>query len=145
MTDTEQTETASAPPDKFARKLAATERRNKAREIARRVAKMSDDERAALAARSLVTTIEGRTLSLHNQCLMALQRPGATLVGGFRQWLKHGRAVRKGEHGAVIWVPIGNKRADANGDTETTERTGFILASVFDVSQTQELETAVAA
>lgn len=96
---------------------------------------MSDEQRAALAARVSVVTIEGRQLSPHNQCLIALQVPAATIIGGFRQWIKAGRVVMKGQHGAVIWVPIGRKDKDG----ELTEKTGFVLGSVFDVSQTQEI------
>src|SRR6266446_4874150 len=77
VTNTETVKTVSASPDKEAR-------RAQLREVAQRVAKMSEDERAALAARVSVTTIEGRGLSLHNQCLLALQIPAATIVGCFR-------------------------------------------------------------
>ncbi|MGV1047645.1 MAG: hypothetical protein ACOYD4_03850, partial [Solirubrobacterales bacterium] len=72
-------------------------------------------------------------------------------VGGFRQWLKHGRAVRKGERGAMIWTPTGGRRpadptaaapaADApaaDGSAEPRE-SGFIISTVFDISQTDEL------
>lgn len=122
------------------------ERRAKMRALANQVGKMSEAQRQELAARLPgVTTIEGRMLSLHNQCLLAMQMPGATLVGGFRQWIKNGRAVRKGEHGACIWVPIGHKTTDENGMTETDEKVGFILGTVFDISQTAEIEMEVAA
>ena len=112
------------------------ERRARLREIASQVAKMSDEQRAALAARVSITTIEGRSLSMHNQCLLAYQIPSATIVGGFKQWIKAGRAVMKGQHGSVIWVPIGRKDKETG---EIQERTGFVLGNVFDVSQTQEI------
>jgi N-terminal domain of anti-restriction factor ArdC len=129
-TQNEQQLTASVPPveDRQAR-------RARLREVAGRVAKMTDEQRAALAARVSVMTIEGRALSMHNQCLIALQMPTSTIVGGFRQWIKAGRCVVKGQHGCVIWVPIGTK--DKEG--EITERTGFVLGTVFDVSQTADL------
>ena len=43
--------------------------------------------------------------SLHNQLLIAHQRPGATRVAAFRRWLGLGYAVRKGERGLSIWAP----------------------------------------
>jgi antirestriction protein ArdC len=78
--------------------------------------------------------------------MIAMQNPRASVVGGFRQWLKAGRAVRKGEAGACIWIPLHS----ANGQAETPaaegqdgepmdgSKTGFGLATVFDVTQTDE-------
>jgi N-terminal domain of anti-restriction factor ArdC len=40
-----------------------------------------------------------RRYSLNNQLLIALQRPDATRVAGFRAWLRPNRCVRKGEKG----------------------------------------------
>lgn len=107
--------------------------------LAREVSKLLPEQRAELASKCMVTTIEGRALSVTNQCLIARQIPHATIVGGFRQWLKAGRCVMKGQHGACIWVPTNYKSAEqTNVDGEAVTRTGFILGTVFDVSQTQE-------
>lgn len=109
------------------------------RSLASRIGAMSADERAAMAAKlPTVVTIEGRALSVFNTCLVASQNPSVTVVGGFRQWIAAGRAVRKGEHGLALWVPIGKK--DADGEA-SDDKPGFILGTVFDVSQTQEIET----
>lgn len=129
---------------------ARDERRGRMRAIAKQISAMSEEQRQALAARCPVATIEGRTLSLHNQCMVATQLPSATVVGGFRQWITAGRAVRKGEHGLAIWVPIGkktgeNQPVDNHLSTSEAERPGFILGTVFDISQTQEIETQQAA
>ena len=44
--------------------------------------------------------------SLNNTLLIAMQRPDATLVAGYRAWQKdHGRTVRKGERGIKILAP----------------------------------------
>ena len=43
--------------------------------------------------------------SLHNVLLIALQKPDASHVAGFRTWQKLGRFVRKGEKGIVILAP----------------------------------------
>jgi hypothetical protein len=110
--------------------------------LAKRIAAMSPTDREALAAQSPIVTIEGRALSPFNMCLVAMQLPAATVVGGFRQWLKAGRAVMKGQHGASIWVPCGAKSApDESGET-STEKTFFTAGTVFDVSQTSEIEDA---
>lgn len=116
-------------------------RRSRFRDLARKVSKMSDAERAALMARlPAVVSIEGRPLSPFNSCLIAYQNPQASLVGGFRQWLAHGRAVRKGEHGAMIWIPAGNKDTGAtSAPAEGGERPGFITGTVFSVEQTYDL------
>lgn len=113
-------------------------RRARMYNLAREVGKLTPEQRSDLAAKCPVVTIEGRSLSLTNQCLIARQTPAATIVGGFRQWLKAGRVVMKGQHGACIWVPVGHKSKTADGETDTDERTGFILGTVFDVAQTIE-------
>jgi hypothetical protein len=130
-----------------AQKQAAKERREKFRSIVKNLAKLSEEERKTLAARlPVIATCEGRVLSLHNQCLLALQCPTATLVGGFRQWKKQGRSVKKGEHGSMIWCPIEYGKADDDTPQPSDvdgkeEKTGvrFIIGTVFDVGQTCEL------
>lgn len=126
-------------------------RRDKFRELARRVSKMTEDERQAVIARMpAIVTIEGRALSAVNSILIGFQNPRATIVGGFRQWIKHGRAVKKGEHGAVIWVPGGAGKA-AEGSAAPAAPAGeapadggdgvrFLTGTVFDVTQTAEIE-----
>lgn len=109
------------------------------RALTKRISAMSKPERDQLAATCPVVTIEGRALSLKNQCLIALQMPTATVVGGFRQWLKAGRCVKKGEHGACIWIPLGRKNKETD-ETEQSDSRAFILANVFDVSQTESTE-----
>src|SRR5882724_8209193 len=114
------------------------ERRARMYNLAREVSKLTPEQRNELSSKCMVTTIEGRSLSVTNQCLIAMQIPSATIVGGFRQWLRAGRVVMKGQHGACIWVPCGYKQQATDGETDIVERTGFILGTVFDVSQTQE-------
>lgn len=121
--------------DKEARKAAF-------HKFARQIGMMDEGQRATLAASlPAITTIEGRTLSVHNQCLLASQCPTATIVGGFRQWLKAGRVVRKGEHGHNLWVPC---MRSANDNADQDQKPGFIIGTVFDVSQTAETGTAQA-
>lgn len=128
---------------------------------ARRNRRLSDTERAAKRAaerRQMAEAIEAlrssegwqrwltirrhfRSYSLHNQLLIAHQRPGATRVAGFRAWLKLGYAVRKGERGIRIWAPCppSPKRRrewkEKGADPDERPRTFFRLVAVFDRSQ----------
>ena len=83
--------------------------------------------------------------SLHNQLLIAFQRPGATRVAGFRRWLTLGYVVRKGERGISIWAPCPpskkklRKWREAGADPEDRPRTYFRLVKVFDRSQVDPL------
>jgi N-terminal domain of anti-restriction factor ArdC len=84
--------------------------------------------------------------SPRNAKLIAAQRPDATVVAGFREWLAQGRAVRKGEHGIKILAPS-RYAADA-GEDESSETAGeasadhmrFVFVTVFDIAQTDALE-----
>lgn len=130
-----------------AQRLAAKVRKEKFREIAKQVSKLSPEQRLELANRVAIVTIEGRSLSVHNQCLLVSQRASVTIVGGFRQWKAAGRSVRKGEHGLMIWVPCmpGQSAGDTpqpeaiDGEVQTSERPRFIMGTVFDVAQTCEM------
>ena len=125
-------------------KARAAERRERFRGFIAKVKAMTPEQRAALAARLPgVVTVEGHPLSLHNLCLIAYQRQDVTLVGGFRQWQRHGRKVSKGQHGLMIWIP--RIRKNGNGehedqDGETPDEVRFLMGTVFDVSQTEEIE-----
>ena len=132
-------------------KRASAERKEKLRALVKKLGAMPEAERNALAAQCAgVMTCEGHSLSLHNQCMVAMQSPFATVIGGFNQWRKTGRTVTSGQHGFVIWAPVReseNPRVDtdlqppSNGDaTDVSKaRRRFILVTMFDVSQTAEL------
>jgi antirestriction protein ArdC len=71
-----------------------------------------------------------------NCALIAMQRPEATQVAGFKAWQQLGRQVRKGEHSIRILAPMSVKERDEHGE-ETGERVVFFRAvPVFDVAQT---------
>ncbi len=82
--------------------------------------------------------------SFHNVMLIAMQRPDATFVAGFRTWQhEFGRFVMKGEKGIAILAPVVRKaraeEASADGGEGEPERRvirGFRAVHVFDVSQT---------
>lgn len=150
---------------------AREEKRAKLRELARLVSIMPEDERQRFIQAHPVHTCAGRILSPFNQCFAIMQNPQASMVGGFRQWLKVGRHVRKGERGLSIWVPTskrGETSADdgsapvalalddiqsqelampgaAEGETTTRGRSRFVLATVFDVMQTAEKSAEISA
>ena len=80
--------------------------------------------------------------SVGNVLLIAMQRPGATRVAGFRTWQKLGRQVKEGEKGIRIYAPIvwrkknDDVRQSVEGE-ETEELVRFRSVCVFDVAQTE--------
>lgn len=115
------------------------ERRARFREFVDRLGAMSEEQRQEIVAHlpGLVTP-EGHLLSDGNACLVFFQRPTATMVGGFKQWIKNGRCVRKGESGLMIWIPTQRKQKE-DDDPNTPKRAGFIVGNVFDISQTDPI------
>jgi hypothetical protein len=82
--------------------------------------------------------------SINNQLLIALSRPDASYVCGFRAWLQLGYQVRKGEKAIWILAPVAVKRDTDNtanpGDEEREERRVFFRAvPVFDRAQVTEI------
>lgn len=87
--------------------------------------------------------------SFRNMMLIFMQNPDASLVAGYKAWQKLGRQVRKGEKGLRILAPIVRKRKADDAEQAKSEPgeqsdgepkkvvTGFRLASVFDISQTE--------
>jgi antirestriction protein ArdC len=75
--------------------------------------------------------------SWHNQLLIWKQKPDASYVAGFNNWLKLRRYVRKGEKGIAILAPMffKDKRQTAEGEIEA-KRVWFKVVHVFDISQT---------
>jgi len=101
---------------------------------------MPKEKQEEIAVKLGTVTCEGHRLSTHNMIFLFCQDQGAhplAMVGGFRQWKKAGRQVQKGEHAAgYIYVPLGVKK-----DGEETDGVRFRLVPVFDVTQTEEIET----
>ena len=123
------------------------ERAARVKELARTVAKMSPEERAAILDRvGAIVTIEGHALSPRNTCLTVMQIHTASVVGGFQQWRRAGRMVRKGQHGAAIAVPA-RRKSNTHTETPAAEASAeepndlfFTYTTVFDVSQTDPIE-----
>ena len=127
-------------------KAKSEEKKARFKGIIKTVAAMTKDQREELAKKIMVTNCEGHTLSVYNNCLIWHQGGlNATIVGGFHQWLKHGRAVAKGQHGFAILFPREKKNGNGNGDneeiTEEKAQIHFLTGYVFDISQTIEIET----
>lgn len=78
--------------------------------------------------------------SFGNCILIAVQRPSATRVAGYRRWQKLGRQVRRGEKGISIIAPAPIYEERTDEETGETHRVQVALrftgATVFDVSQT---------
>jgi antirestriction protein ArdC len=80
--------------------------------------------------------------SLGNQLLIAMQKPDATRVAGFRAWLKLGYCVKKGEKAIRIWVPMQPSKRQIEQAAERGDprpRVFFKLGPVFDRSQVEAL------
>jgi hypothetical protein len=115
------------------------ERRRADREFARQaVAQLRSSEGWQ---RWLATRAHFHSYSFGNQLLIAMQRPGATRVAGFRAWLKLGYCVNRGERAIRIWVPLPPSRKQvkaweqAGSDQSERPRTRFKLGPVFDRGQ----------
>ena len=76
--------------------------------------------------------------SLNNVLLIALQKPHASYVAGFRTWNELGRFVRKCEKGIMILAPIVRRKVEDEETADEASRAigGFRAAYVFDISQT---------
>lgn len=85
-----------------------------------------------------------RQYSFYNLLLIAVQKRGATLCAGFKQWYKHKRWVNEGEKALWILAPgfVSAKKNDADDEDEDKVKTlkYFFSVPVFDISQTSGQE-----
>ena len=102
----------------------------------------------------LKTMAKFHNYSFNNTMLIAMQRPGATLVTSYKNWQSMGRQVMKGEKGITIIAPAPYKKmkekevldenqrpimgTDGKPKTEKVEVTvpHFKAVTVFDIAQT---------
>ena len=121
-------------------KAKAEARRAQFKQLAAQLGALTDEQRTALAAKlPTITNCNGHSLSPHNTIMLSYQREAVTMVGGYRQWQAAGRQVQLGEESMLIWVPKMKGKQSAD---EIAELSGFITASVFDVSQTKAIVSA---
>lgn len=84
--------------------------------------------------------------SANNCLLIAMQRPDATHVAGFKKWQEMGRNVTKGQKAITILAPIQRKflketkNDDGEVEQEEVKYLSFMPAHVFDISQTEGKE-----
>ena len=125
-------------------------RRAKFKELWKQVAAM---ERVSLSHKyGFRKAKDSSEFSPCNSMLIALQCPTASVLAGFRDWLKLGRCVRKGEHGVMVWVPIYSRKDGSNHPAENCRELEshegmerhFITGTVFDIASTDELTAPVA-
>lgn len=131
--------------------MAKTKRRLSEAEHAER--RRRDRERLKQAAEQLLSSdgwqrwVRSRSqaglarLSLSNQLLVALARPDATFVAGFKAWLRLGYAVKKGERGIAIIAPLPIKERERVSGEETGETLMlFKTVFVFDRAQVAPID-----
>ena len=109
-----------------------TERKEKRAAIMERAKALQE----AGTVRAVAISITGKPYSGVNQCLIAAQNGPAGVYGGFRAWMKNGRAVRKGGHGVIIYAPIMKKPDATTTATDTPEKVAMTTAYVFHIEQT---------
>jgi antirestriction protein ArdC len=118
----------------------------KARELRARIddsldalARAVDDVRASDTFKAyLDVQAKFHRYSWHNSLLIAMQRPEASQVAGYRKWQELGRQVRKGGKGITIFAPCLWKRevADDTIGVKVEQGIFFKAVYVFDIGQT---------
>lgn len=79
------------------------------------------------------------TYSPQNVNAILTQRPDATAIASYRQWLDLGRQVRKGERGIRILAPV--LTSDTTSEDGAVKPRRYREVSVFDISQTDPVAT----
>ncbi len=116
-------------------------KKQKIQAIFQSVKDLTPEQKEQIILSMLVKNPEGHLLSGKNMLLLnrqaAIYNPeiSFSVVGGFNQWQKHNRKVKKGESGFYIAIP--SKKQEKQ--TETNDEVFFFFKAVFDVSQTEEL------
>lgn len=75
--------------------------------------------------------------SFNNIILAWFQRPGFSLLAGYKAWQKKGRQVKRGEKAIRILAPMTQKIHDDKTDDDIYMIKGFRAVNVFDVGQTE--------
>ena len=117
-------------------------KKQKIRAIFKSVKDLTQEQKDILMQNLLIKNPEGHLLS-GNNCLL-LERQAAmynpnisfSVVGGFQQWQKYNRKVKKGESGFYIAIP---SKKESEHISENNDEVFFFFKAVFDISQTEEL------
>jgi hypothetical protein len=104
---------------------------------------LTPDQVMELSGKMPVHNPSGHQISGYNTAFLKFQNADVnfTVVAGYKQWQNFGRGVRKGSKGFWIFIPVMKKVAkeDASACREE-EFDRFLMAKVFDVSQTFEIK-----
>jgi len=108
---------------------------------------LSESDLQNLAGVMPVSNPEGHQISKYNKAFLKFQNENLnfTVIAGYKQWLKFGRCVKKGQHGHWIFIPsmIKTKKEENGQETVSEELDRFLMARVFDVSQTFEMKETI--
>jgi hypothetical protein len=113
--------------------------KDRRKEAVRRMAELTEAEREVLTGGEVRRINGGEPYSVRNQMLILMQLPTATVCGGFWDWQKVGRSVRKGESALAISGPPLQPRRGTDEVEEDDDRHGGFCPAVatFDISQTE--------
>jgi len=104
---------------------------------------LTPDQVAELAGKMPVHNPSGHQISDYNTAFLQFQNAEMkfTVIAGYKQWQKYGRGVKKGSKGFWIFIPAMKKVASEEGTGSSQEEFDrFLLAKVFDVTQTFEIK-----
>lgn len=98
---------------------------------------ISEDQKCSIIKGVSIKNTEGKDISVNNALLLLKQTKernmeNPTVIGGFNQWKKQNRIVKKGQKALNIFAP--QKGLDENAKPK------MYIVSVFDVSQTEEIK-----
>jgi hypothetical protein len=120
------------------------QKKTKIKAIYQSVKDLTPEQKEQLIMSLNIKNPEGHSLSGNNCILLerqaAMYNPNISfsVVGGFNQWQKHNRKVKKGESGFYIAIPSKKE----NQQSKESDEVFFFFKAVFDVTQTEELSTA---
>lgn len=120
------------------------EKQEKLKNLFKTVQEMTNEQLEQFVSNVGIVTCEGHALSPRNQVLLVLQAENdimPSIVGGYAQWQKQNRQVKKGEKSKLsILVPMTIKEKNEQGQVieNSEDVTFFKWVSVFDILQTEE-------
>ncbi len=117
------------------------EKKQKIKAIYQSIKDLTPEQKEQLIMQLNIKNPEGHSLSGNNcllldrQAAMYHQNISFSVVGGFKQWQKYNRKVKKGESGFYIAIPSKKQEQQSENDDEVF----FFFKAVFDISQTEDL------
>jgi len=104
---------------------------------------LTPDQISELSGSMPVHNPSGHQISDYNTAFLKFQdaEMNYTVIAGYKQWQKFGRGVRKGSKGHWIFIPAMKKVTSEDGSSSKSEEFDrFLMAKVFDVTQTFEIK-----